>query len=94
VWNRDGRTVQANNATGTFLSRTFVTRAVPNHRPRIAVAPGHVVVGWTTPSAPFAAFVAERVGTTWTGATASATGGNATATILSLGSRLYAATET
>ena len=108
VWNRDGRTVQANNATGTFLSRTFVTPAVQNHRPRIAVAPGHVVVGWTTPSAPFAAFVAERVGTTWSGATASpagvtrlqllqgvsAAGGTATATILSLGSRLYAATET
>jgi hypothetical protein len=52
--------------------------------------------------------VAERIGTTWTGATASpagvtrlqllqgvsAVGGTATATILSLGSRLYATTET
>jgi hypothetical protein len=107
AWNRDGRTVQANNAGGTFVSRTFVTPAAQNHRPRIAVQPGHVVVGWTTPG-PFRAFVAERVGTTWTGATASpagvtrlqllmgvaASGGTATATILSLGSRLYAASET
>ncbi|HEU4896107.1 MAG TPA: hypothetical protein VFX88_00890, partial [Actinomycetota bacterium] len=107
TWNRDGRTVQANNASGSFLSHTFVTPAAQNHRPRIVVAPGHVVVGWTTPG-PFRAFVAERVGTTWTGATASpagvtrlqllqgvsAVGGVATATILSLGSRLYATTET
>lgn len=107
TWNRDGRTVQANNAGGSFLSHTFVTPAAQNHRPRIVVAPGHVVVGWTTPG-PFRAFVAERVGTTWSGATASpagvtrlqllqgvsAVGGVATAAILSVGSRLYAATET
>ena len=107
TWNRDGRTVQANNATGSFRSHTFVTPAAQNHRPRIAVAPGHVVVGWTTTSVPSAAFVAERVGTTWSGRVASpagvtrlqllqgvaATGGTATATILSLGSRLYAVTE-
>ena len=108
VWNRDGRTVQANNASGSFLSHTFATPAAQNHRPRIVVDPGHVVVGWTTPSPSSRAFVAERVGTTWTGATASpagvtrlqllqgvsAVGGVATATILSLGSRLYATTET
>jgi hypothetical protein len=107
TWNRDGRTVQANNASGSFLSHTFATPAAQNHRPRIVASPGHVVVGWTTPG-PFRAFVAERVGTTWTGATASpagvtrlqllqgvsAAGGVATATILSLGSRLYATTET
>jgi hypothetical protein len=107
VWNRDGRTVQANNASGSFLSYTFATPAAQNHRPRIVVNPGHVVVGWTTPG-PFRAFVAERVGTTWTGATASpagvtrlqllqgvsAVGGVATATIVSLGSRRYATTET
>jgi hypothetical protein len=108
TWNRDGRTVQANNATGSFLSHTFTTPAAQNHRPRIVVNPGHVVVGWTTPAPASRAFVAERVGTSWTGATASpagvtrlqllqgvsATGGVATATILSLGSRLYATTET
>jgi hypothetical protein len=107
VWNRDGRTVQANNATGSFLSRTFVTPAAQNARPRLAVAPGHVVVGWTT-AGTFDAFVAERVGTSWTGRTASpaglsrlqvltgvaASGGTATATIVSLTSQLYSATET
>jgi hypothetical protein len=106
TWNRDGRTVQANNATGSFLSKTFVTPAVQNHRPRIVVAPGHVVVGWTTTG--YQAFVAERVGTSWAGRVASpagtpniqslvgvaANGGNATATVVSIGSRLYAVTET
>jgi hypothetical protein len=71
------------------------------------VAPGHVVVGWTT-AGTFDAFVAERVGTSWTGRTASpaglsrlqvltgvaAGGGTAAATIVSLTSRLYSATET
>jgi hypothetical protein len=107
VWNRDGQTVQANNATGTFLSKTFVTPAAQNHRPRIVVAPGHVVVGWTT-AGTLDAFVAERVGTSWTGRVASpagltrpqvlvgvaATDGTATATVVSFGSRLYSATET
>ena len=107
VWNRDGRTVQANNATGTFLSKTFLTPAAQNHRPRLAVSPGHVVVGWTTAEA-LDAFVAERVGTSWTGRVASpagltrpqvlagvaGTGGTATATIVSFGSQLYSATET
>jgi hypothetical protein len=107
VWNRDGRTVQANNATGAFLSRTFVTPAMQNHRPRLTVAPGHVAVGWTA-AGTFDAFVAERVGTSWTGRTASpagltrpqilvgvaATGGNVTATIVSAGLQLYSTTET
>jgi hypothetical protein len=107
VWNRDGRTVQANNASGAFLSHTFTTPAAQNHRPRLTVSPGHVVVGWTT-AGTFDAFVAERVGASWTGRTASpagltrlqilagvaATGGTATATVVSFGSRLYSATET
>jgi hypothetical protein len=107
VWNRDGRTVEANNAGGTFLSHTFATPAVQSQSPRIVVAPGHVVVGWPAQSSPFQAFVAERVGTTWTGRVASpsvprlqfltgvaAAGGNVTATIVSFGSELYSATET
>lgn len=107
VWNRDGRTVEANNAGGTFLSHTFATPAVQNQGPRIVVAPGYVAVAWTTQSSPFQAFVAERVGTTWTGAAASprvprlqfltgvaAGGGTATATVVSLTSQLYSATET
>jgi hypothetical protein len=107
VWNRDGRTVQANNATGSFLSKTFLTPAMQNHRPRLTVAPGHVAVGWTTQGT-FNAFVAERVGTSWAGTTASpiglsrlqilvgiaATGGNVTATIVSNDSQLYSTTET
>ena len=54
TWNRDGRTVQANNASGTFLSVT-----------RLQLLTG-----------------------------VSARGGTAGASILSLGSRLYAVTET
>ena len=83
-----------------------MTPAAQNHRPRIAVSPGNLVVGWTTPSD--RAFVAERVGTSWTGTSASPSGtprlqflqgvaprsGTATAVILSFGSRLYATTET
>jgi hypothetical protein len=107
VWNRDGRTVEANNAGGTFLSHTFATPAVQHQGPRIVVAPGYVAVGWTTQASPFQAFVAERVGTAWTGAVASpgvprlqlltgvaAGRGTATATIVSLTSQLYSATET
>jgi hypothetical protein len=108
TWNRDGRTVQANNASGTFLSHTFNTPAAQNHRPRIAVSPGNLVVGWTVPtSTSFRAFVAERVGSSWTGAYASPSvtrlqllqgvaprSGTATAVILSFRSRLYATTET
>jgi hypothetical protein len=108
TWNRDGRTVQANNATGTFLSKTFLTPAAQDQRPRIVVAAGQVVVGWTTTSFPRTAFVAERVGTSWSGRVASpagltrlqlltgvaGVGGTATASIVSLGSRLYSATET
>jgi hypothetical protein len=94
TWNRDGRTVQANNASGSFLSRTFTTPAAQDHRPRLAVAPGQVVVGWTT-AGTFDAFVAERTGLArvqvLTGV--ATTGGTATATITSLGSRLYSATE-
>jgi hypothetical protein len=107
TWNRDGRTVQASNASGSFLSHTFVTPAVQSQRPRIAVGPGQVVVGWTTAAVPYRAFVAERTGSSWSGAAASpaglprlqlltgvaTTGGNATATIVSSGSQLYSATE-
>jgi len=72
AWNRDGRTVQANNASGTFLSHTFNTPAAQSHRPRMAVSPGNLVVGWTVPtSTSFRAFVAERVGSSWTGTYAS-----------------------
>jgi hypothetical protein len=108
TWNRDGRTVQANNASGTFLSHTFTTPALQSQRPRIAVGPGQVVVGWSTLAFPSRAFVAERTGTSWSGRAASpaglprvqlltgvaTAGGTATATIVSLTSQLYSATET
>jgi hypothetical protein len=109
TWNRDGRTVAADNGGGSFVSHTFSTPAIQNARPQIAVSSGSVAVGWTVPTgASFRAFVAKRVGSTWTGAyasPASATrfqflqgvapkGGKATAVILSIGSRLYATSET
>jgi hypothetical protein len=109
TWNRDGRTVAADNAGGSFASHTFNTPGIQSARPRIAVSSGSVSVGWTAPAAAsFRAFVARRVGSTWTGtyaSPASATrlqflqgvaprGGKATAVILSLGSRLYATSET
>jgi hypothetical protein len=67
-----------------------------------------VVVGWSTLAFPSRAFVAERTGTSWSGRAASpaglprvqlltgvaTAGGTATATIVSLTSQLYSATET
>jgi hypothetical protein len=108
AWLRDGRAVAADNGGGSFVSHTFNTPAIMHGPPAVAVSAGSVVVGWTVPTTSLRAFVAERVGTTWTGAyasPASATrlqflqgvaprGGKATAVILSLGSRLYATTET
>jgi len=112
TWNRDGRTVVADNGGGAFASHTFNTPGNPNFgfSPRVAVSAGTVVVGWTTvgTSPRPRAFVAERVGSAWTGTYASPSaatrtqilvgvdpvGGLATAVILSLGSRLYATNET
>jgi hypothetical protein len=107
TWNRDGRTVAADNGAGGFVSHTFGTPASQSDRPRIGISSGNVVVGWSTPPTPVRAFVAKRVGGSWTGAFASPTsatrlqllqgvaptGGNATAVILSFGSRLYATNE-
>jgi hypothetical protein len=109
AWLRDGRAVAADNGGGSFASHTFRTPAILHGPPAIAVSAGNVVVGWTAPTnTSFRAFVAKRVGTTWTGtyaSPASATrlqflqgvapkAGKATAVILSLRSRLYATTET
>jgi hypothetical protein len=109
AWHRDGRTVVADNASGSFVSHTFNTPAELTrlYVPRIAVSAGHVFVGWTTTSSPRRAFVAKRVGSTWTGTYASPSSatrtqilvelapkaGLATAVILSFGSRLYATNE-
>jgi hypothetical protein len=108
TWNRDGRTVAADNSGGSFVSHTFNTPGIQNARPRIAVSSGNLAVGWTVPTtASLRAFVAKRVGSSWTGtygSPAAATlpqvlqgvapkGGKATAVILSLGSRLYATSE-
>jgi hypothetical protein len=109
AWLRDGRAVAADNGGGSFASHTFRTPAILHGPPAVAVSSGHVVVGWTAPTTTtFRAFVAERVGSTWTGtyaSPASATrlqflqgvvprSGRTTAVILSFRSRLYATTET
>jgi hypothetical protein len=111
AWNRDGRTVEADNGSGSFVSHGFNTPGNQNFGfgPRITIAGGEVVVGWTGGTGPRPrAFVAERVGSTWTGTFASPSsatrtqvlagvaprGGLATAVILSLGSRVYATNET
>jgi hypothetical protein len=108
TWNRDGRTVVADNAGGAFTtSHTFAAPAMQNHPPRIGVSGGSVFVCWTVPTASARAYVAKRVAGSWTGAYASPAaatalqillgvaprGGKATAVILSLGSRLYATRE-
>ena len=104
TWNRDGRTVEADDTNGGFASRTFLTSA-QNRPPQIAVSSGSVAVGWST--LPGRAFVAKRVGSTWSGAYASPSSatriqvvvgvtfkaGKVTALIASGGFRLYAATE-
>ena len=109
TWNRDGRAVAADNGGGSFVSHTFNTPAIQHARSRIAVSAGTIVVGWTAPTATtFRAFVAERVGSTWTGTYASPSSatrlqflqgvapssGRTTAVIVSFRSRLYATTET
>ena len=90
------------------MSHTFNTPAIQHSRSRIAVSAGTIVVGWTAPTATsFQAFVAERVGASWTGTYASPSAtrlqfpeggaprnGKATAVIISFRSRLYATTET
>ncbi len=65
TWNRDGRTVAAVDTGSGFISRTFNTPAVQQVRPRIAAASGTVAVAWTTGSN--RTFLAELVGTTWSG---------------------------
>ncbi len=69
TWNRDGRTVAAVDSGSGFTSKTFGTSAVQQVRPRIVVAAGTVAVGWTSGS--YRTYLAERVGTTWTGVYAS-----------------------
>jgi hypothetical protein len=108
TWLRDGRAVAADNGGGPFTSHTFNTPAILNGPPSIAVSSGTVAVGWTVPTATSQrAFVAERVGSTWTGTFASPSSatrlqvlanvvpqaGTTTAVIVSFGSRLYATTE-
>jgi hypothetical protein len=102
--------VVADNASGSFVSHTFLTSGNqnPGFGPRVAVSSGNLFVGWTAGGSPRPrAFVAKRVGSTWTGNYASPTsatrtqvlagvapnGGLATAVILSFGSRLYATNE-
>jgi hypothetical protein len=108
TWLRDGKAVAADNGGGPFTSHTFNTPAILNGPPSIAVSSGTVVVGWTAPtSTSQRSFVAERVGSTWTGVFASPSSatrlqvlanvvpqtGTTTAVIVSFGSRLYATTE-
>jgi hypothetical protein len=74
TWNRDGRTVVADNGGGSFVSHTFITPGNQNigFGPRVAVSSGNVVVGWTGGTSPRPrAFVAKRVGSAWTGTYAS-----------------------
>jgi hypothetical protein len=99
AFTRDGRAVEADNASGVFRSHTFVTGA--SFRPRVAVSLGKVFVIWTTPD-PARTFFAERVAGAWSGAYLSdpprpgfvvtARGGKATVLMLS-GLRLFARTQ-
>jgi hypothetical protein len=98
TWIRDGRTVAADNASGTFRSHTFVTGA--SFRPRVAASLGRTFVIWTTPGT--RTFFAERVAGAWSGAYLSdpprpgfavtGRGGKATA-LMSSALRLFARTE-
>jgi hypothetical protein len=105
TWIRDGRAMYADNASGVFVSRQFLTPVIEHGRSHVAVSGGVVYGGWT--AAVNRAFVAARVGGVWDGAFASPAnlprfqflvglvprGGKATALNVSVTSRLYAATE-
>jgi hypothetical protein len=106
TWLRDGRAMVADNQSGRFVSHRFNTPAFPHGPPEVAVAAGIVYAGWT--ATVNRAFVAARVGGVWTGAFASPanlprfqflvglapSAGKVTALNISVGSRLYATTET
>jgi hypothetical protein len=106
TWIRDGRAMYADNASGVFVSRQFLTPVIEHGPSHVAVAGGVVYGGWT--ATVNRAFVAARVGGVWDGAFASPagvprfqvlvglapSGGKATALNVSFTSRLYATTET
>jgi len=92
---------------GSFASHRFNTPGL--FGPRIGVSAGNVYVGWTaTNRVPTTTFVAERVGTAWSGTRASPVvptrdqellgiapkAGVATALNVSITARLYATNET
>jgi hypothetical protein len=66
TWASDGHIKESDNRSGSFRSHRFFT---PGWIPRIAVSGGKTFVIWTVPSGedPTHVFVAERVGSTWTG---------------------------
>jgi hypothetical protein len=105
TWIRDGRAMYADNASGVFVSRRFLTPVIEHGRSHVAVSGGVVYGGWT--ATVNRAFVASRVGGAWDGAFASPanlprfqflvglvpSAGKATALNVSVTSRLYATTE-
>ncbi|MGS0685437.1 hypothetical protein ACVBEQ_09865 [Nakamurella sp. GG22] len=76
TWQRDGKIVQADNSTGSFVSKTFAT---PGSGPKIGASFGKVFVGWNTTTDTF--FFAERSGGAWTGTTLGAFPGGAVAVL-------------
>jgi hypothetical protein len=62
AWERDGRIVAADNASGAFTSHTFAT---PGADPHVGTSLGRTFVAWNTGGP---VFVAERAGGVWTGA--------------------------
>ena len=107
TWWRDGSIMVADNQGGSFASHRFNTPGL--FGPRIGVSAGNVYVGWTaTTRVPTTTFVAERVGTVWSGTRASPIvptrdqellgmapkAGVATALNVSITARLYATNET
>ena len=62
TWDRDGRIVVANNAGGTFHSRTFLT---PGTGPTVAVSGSHAFVAWRSQHDEVVA-LAELSGGAWT----------------------------
>lgn len=64
TWLRDGHIMEADDSTGHTVSKSFNT---PGYVPKLAVSYGTVFVGWTTYAGGMV-FLAERDGSTWTGA--------------------------
>jgi len=104
AWNRDGRILAASRTGSATMTKSFAVPGLQHVRPRLAAFGGVVAVAWTGTG--YRSYVAERVGSTWSGTYATpvtpgiqhlvgvaTSGGRSTAISMFHGSRLVSTTE-